>query len=176
MIVNRRNLRTRTAAVIAVVLVVALSLGYYYAASRKRRKTLTIGEGMRKGESLVIRFTGTKRVKRALVDLQFNVHAPGGHVFYIVNVTFENAGNTDMAYAGQNLYISPDNYFPDAVLVADGREFEIMDCAFPIYDIKASETIETYIFFNIPESLTPEMLYSSPNEEEAEWVLMLGAR
>lgn len=174
--VNRKNLRTRTATVIAVVFVAALSLGYYYAASRKSRRTLTLGEGMRKGESLVIRFTGTKRVKRVLVDLQFMVHAPAGHVFYLVNVTFENAGNTDLGFARQNLYISPDNYFPDALLVADGREFEIMDCAFPIYDIKARETIETYIFFNIPESLTPEMLFSSPNEKEAEWVLMLGNR
>lgn len=174
--VNRKNLRTRTAVVIAVVFVVALSLVYYYATSRKSRRTLSLGEGMRKGEGLVIRFTGTKLVKRVLVDLQFVVHAPAGRVFYLVNVTFENVGKTDLGYARKNLYISPDNYFPDALLVADGREFEIMDCAFPVYDVKAGETIETYIFFDMPESLTPEMLYSGPNEKEAGWVLMLGIR
>lgn len=170
--VNRRNLRIRTAAVITVMFIVAFSLGYYYAKSRKSRRTLSLGDGMRVGEGLVIKFTGTKLVKRVLVDLQFMVHAPAGHVFYLVNVTFENVGKTDLGYAHNNLYISPDNYFPDAVLVADGREFEIMDCAFPVYDIKAGETIETYIFFGIPESLTPEMLYSGP-DEEAEWILKI---
>ena len=167
-------MKARTAAVTAVVFVVALSLGYYYATSRKSRRTLSLGEGMRKGDGLVIRFTGTKLVKRVLVDLQFMVHAPAGHIFYLVNVTFENVGKTDLGFAHKNLYISPDNYFPEAVLVADGREFEIMDCAFPIYDVKAGETIETYIFFDIPESLTPETLYSGPNEKEAEWVLEIG--
>jgi hypothetical protein len=173
--VNRKNLRARSAVAIAVVFLVVVSLGYYYVMSRKSHRTLSLGEGMRKGEGLVITFTGTKRLRKVLVDLQFSVHAPAGHLFFLVNVTFENVGETDLGFARDNLCISPDNYFPDAVLVADGREFEIMDSAFPIYDIKAGETMNTYVFFEIPENLAPDEVHSSMHEKEIEWVLKLSA-
>jgi hypothetical protein len=171
--VNRKNLRARAAAAIAVAFIAVVSLGYYYATSRKSPRTLSLDEGIRKDEGLVITFTGTKRLRKVLVDLQFSVNAPAGHVFFLVNVTFENVGKTDLGFARDNLCINPDNYFPDAVLVADGQEFEIMDSAFPIYDIMAGETVDTYVFFEIPENLAPDEVHSSVYEKEREWVLKL---
>lgn len=166
-------MKTKAIVTIAAVSLIALLAGYLYTALREKPKTLSLGESIRGGEDLLITFTGTEFTREVIVDLQFSVHAPKGHIFFLINVTLENIGKVDQSYARSNLYIDSDKYFPDAILVTDSEEFEIRDCAFSIYEIKAGETIDTYIFFEIPENLTPNELHSSLYEKEVEWILKL---
>lgn len=152
---------------------VIFSVAYFYTTLRKRPKKLKLGDGIKNGDGLLITFTGTRFTREIRVNLQFVWHAPEGQIFFLVNMTLENIGETHQSYAKSNLPIDPDNYFQNAVLVSDDEKFEIMGCAFSIYKVKAGEVIDTYIFFEIPSDIVPKELRSSPFENKVEWILRL---
>ena len=133
---------------------------------------ITLGESVEYSEDLLVTFTGAMFTDELLVDDGVWT-APEGYIFFLVNVTFENVGTKDFSYSWNStelpLPIYPSRYF-DAVLVADGQEFEIRGTKFSIYEIKVGETINTYIFFEIPTGLTPVELRIYKHGEVA-WIL-----